>query len=929
MLSSSFIIRTMHGLFNEEREREGLPPVYYKLASENPRNPANSGDAREEALLRMFNADRKLNEYSEVATINGQKYLIYAKPFLETNQACMRCHGDRKDAPDELQKIYSGLGGFNEETGRIRAIESVRIPINNDIAAAMVAATFSISAVVVFALLYTFNLRLKRELHQGTEALAVSEENYRQFASLTSDFVYICARKGDEPFRIRWIGGAFSAISGYSIEELYERGSWGSIIHTEDSDSREEAAAVMNPGDVKVITFRIVTRDKNVRWISDRFRCEKGGADDEFLLYGAARDVTDEKEAEELLQFTRVTINAVSDSIFWVAPDGSISDVNDAACRNLGFSREELLRMNVPDIDPDTTIESVRHEFIELRERKIIRFESRHRTKENRDFPVEIIASYVAHDAREFNCAIARDITERKQMEEAIRASNAFNSQIISSAHEGIVVHGTDIRYQVWNPFMEKLTGVKAFYAIGRSPLELFPFLEGIGMVDRLKRALAGENQEAFEFSFHSEGRENWVLNNCVPLKNDSGEIIGVISTIQEITERKKAEEERLNLEKQLLHAQKLESLGVLAGGIAHDFNNILTSIIGNTDLALLRMNPESPARDNLLQIEQAATRATDLAKQMLAYSGKGKFVIEPIDINRLVEEMTKMLEVSITKKCVLRFNFADALPAVEGDATQLRQIIMNLVINASEAIGDRSGIIAISTGCMQCDRKYLNAAWLNEQIPEGLYIWLEIADTGCGMDKDTLSKLFDPFFTTKFTGRGLGMAAVLGIVRGHRGAIKVYSEPRRGTTFKILLPAGEKPKELFNCTNERKNDWKGSGAVLIVDDEETVIGIGTQMLKELGFTPLAAMNGREALDIFERNQNEISCVILDLTMPGLDGEQTFRELRRIDPDVKVIMSSGYNEQEVTQRFVGKGLAGFIQKPYKLSTLRDIIRKIL
>jgi PAS domain S-box-containing protein len=399
-----------------------------------------------------------------------------------------------------------------------------------------------------------------------------------------------------------------------------------------------------------------------------------------------------------------------------------------------------------------------------------------------------------------------------------------------------------------------------------------------------------------------------------------------IMGVARDISERKRAEEERLKLEQQILHAQKLESLGVLAGGIAHDFNNILMAIIGNAELALMKINKESPATDNLHRIEQAAARAADLAKQMLAYSGKGKFVIESINLNILLEEMLHMLEVSISKKAVLRLNLHQHLPAVEGDITQIRQIVMNLVINASEAIGDKSGVIAISTGCMDCDRSYLKNVWLDENLSDGLYVYLEIADSGCGMDRETMTKLFDPFFTTKFTGRGLGMAAVLGIVRGHLGAIKVYSEANRGTTFKILLPASGRPAEIFNGSTHT-NEWQGNGTVLLVDDEETVRGIGTEMLKELGFTTITANDGRNAVELFKATP-DIAFVILDLTMPHMDGEQCFRELRQLKPDVKVIMSSGYNEQEVTQKFVGKGLAGFIQKPYRLSTLQEVIRKI-
>ncbi len=423
----------------------------------------------------------------------------------------------------------------------------------------------------------------------------------------------------------------------------------------------------------------------------------------------------------------------------------------------------------------------------------------------------------------------------------------------------------------------------------------------------------------------HSDGSWRHFIANGSIYHDPSGSL-RYLGIGRDITDQIKAEEERQALERQLLHSQKLESLGVLAGGIAHDFNNILVAILGNADLALMRISTESPAVENLRRIEQAADRAADLAKQKLAYSGKGKFLVEVLDLNRLLEEMLHMLEVSISKKAVLRFNLHQSLPSIEADATQMRQIIMNLVINASEAIGDRSGVIAITTGSMECDRNYLKDVWLDENISEGLYVYLEIADTGCGMDKETLSKLFDPFFTTKFTGRGLGMAAVLGIVRGHKGAIKVYSEPGKGATFKILLPASGHSSEQ-RAGETGKDVWQGSGTVLLVDDEESVREIGSEMLKELGFTTITANDGREAVEAFRQNP-DISFVILDLTMPHMDGVQCFRELQQLKSDVKVIMSSGYNEQEVTQKFVGKGLAGFIQKPYKFSALKEAIKLI-
>lgn len=399
-----------------------------------------------------------------------------------------------------------------------------------------------------------------------------------------------------------------------------------------------------------------------------------------------------------------------------------------------------------------------------------------------------------------------------------------------------------------------------------------------------------------------------------------------IMSICRDISERKQVEEERRNMELQMQQTQKLESLGILAGGIAHDFNNILMAIMGNADLALLRINPESPAVDNLKRIEQSAARAADLAKQMLAYSGKGKFVIEHIDLSRLVEEMLHMMEVSISKKVVLRLNLNHAIPAVEADATQLRQIIMNLIVNASEAIGDTSGVIAITTSYMECDRNYLKSVWLNENLDAGLYVSLEVSDTGCGMERETLAKLFDPFFTTKFTGRGLGMAAVLGIVRGHKGTIRVYSEPGKGSTFRILLPSTDRTAQIF--VEGEQQEWKGKGTVLLIDDEEMVREIGSEMLRELGLQVVTAEDGRDALQVF-KSRDDIDFVILDLTMPHVDGEQCFRELRELKPDVKVIISSGFNQQQVTEKFLDRGLAGFIQKPYRFSALKEQIKGIL
>jgi two-component system cell cycle sensor histidine kinase/response regulator CckA len=297
--------------------------------------------------------------------------------------------------------------------------------------------------------------------------------------------------------------------------------------------------------------------------------------------------------------------------------------------------------------------------------------------------------------------------------------------------------------------------------------------------------------------------------------------------------------------------------------------------------------------------------------------------------LSEVVEEMAHLLEVSISKKSVLRYNLAKDLPAIEADVTQIRQVIMNLIINASEAIGEKSGVIRVTTGAMSCDRNYLSDTYLNEDLSEGQYVYVEVADTGCGMSPETKAKLFDPFFTTKFTGRGLGLAALLGIIRGHRGAVKVYSELGRGSTFKVLLPAAPGATRPVAIPPTLAETLRGSGGVLVVDDEEIVRGLAREVLGDAGFTVYTASDGEQALDLFRQHAHEIQVVLLDLTMPHMDGLETFTDMRRIRNDVRVILSSGYNEQDATEQFAGKGLTGFIHKPYVAQDLIQIVCKVM
>ena len=396
----------------------------------------------------------------------------------------------------------------------------------------------------------------------------------------------------------------------------------------------------------------------------------------------------------------------------------------------------------------------------------------------------------------------------------------------------------------------------------------------------------------------------------------------------RDISERRRALEERRSMEAKLQETQKLESLGVLAGGIAHDFNNLLTGVLGNASLAASEIPPGSEAHGFLAQIEKAATRAADLCRQMLAYSGKGRFDVRALDLNAMIQETMNLLGISISKRARLDFQFAPSLPAVLADATQLRLIVMNLVINASEAFGECDGVVRVSTGTARLSAADLAGANASPDAKEGNHVWFEVSDTGCGMEPEVLKRIFDPFFTTKFTGRGLGLAAVLGIVRGHRGVLTVTSEPGQGTCFRVLLPVTGDVAEPGPDLVQPVEAWKGSGMVLVVDDEDTVRSVTTRLLDFLGFQTVTATNGREAVDMFP-TLGALRFVFLDLTMPHMDGQETLRELRKLQPDLRVLIMSGFSAQDVASRFAKDPFVDFIQKPFNLTQTREKIRRLL
>ncbi|MFQ5433546.1 MAG: PAS domain S-box protein [Anaerolineae bacterium] len=512
-------------------------------------------------------------------------------------------------------------------------------------------------------------------------------------------------------------------------------------------------------------------------------------------------------------------------------------------------------------------------------------------------------------------------VDELEQAKEALRQSEQKYRQLFENAGDIVYTFDMDGNLTAVNSAVAQITGYTVAEIMESGFMALIHPDDRRVVTELMAQKLTGEYLAPYEIRIiHKDGRTLTLELNSTALMDD-GRLIGIQGIARDVTQRREAEQS-------LRQAQKLESLGLLAGGIAHDFNNLLTGILAQASLALSKLPQDNDGREHLQKVVKAAERASDLTYQLLAYAGKGQFQVDVLDLNQVINSYLGLLETAVPKHIQLQLELSHHLPGIEADRGQIQQLVINLIINAAEAIEKDHGRITIRTYSRVLDETDDEQFWGGDTLPQNAYVCLEVEDNGIGMDEVTMAQIFDPFYSTKTEGRGLGLSATLGIIRAHQGGLQLVSKPGQGTRFVLYFPASPfSPAGVEQAVTAVPT--QSGGLVLVIDDEESVREAVTDILDMAGVQVLTAENGRVGLDAYTARQSEIDLVLLDMQMPVMNGEETFRALIAFDPTVKVLLSSGYTENEVTSQFAGMPFSGFLQKPYNFDTLVEKVQTAL
>ena len=755
--------------------------------------------------------------------------------------------------------------------------------------------------------------QLLKEREMNHKALLLkSEMRFRLLAEQTPLGMAIVDHEG----LFKYMNPMFTTLFGYSVQEtptlqacldrmipdVASRNMVVGLIRGQgDSEAGEEdqphVTVLCKDGSSRNVRFRAFSLDEEKRVII----CEDNS---ELVRALEARRASEEKYIGLLENLT--------DVVYCLDVDGTLLSVNKSAATLLGYEQGEVIGRNIAEVIPEWARKHVPGNLQKVLQEGVAQGISQYRGKDGSIFYLEYSSTLIQPDDQPaYVVGVARDVTDRIVTKKALKESEAKFKLLVESAHDGITYVDTSGYIQFANPRMKEILGDPA--PEGKNLREYYDEENRRILEEHLAVRSKGESSTFLITLTDLEGNQHKMVVSGTPYLESKGNYIGSIGVYTDVSELKK-------LEAQLQQSQKMEAIGTLAGGIAHDFNNILSGVLGYASLLKKHTPPDSQLAHYAEMIEKSAERGATLAGQLLAFSRKGKRFIQTVEVHQLIDDVVEILKRTLDRKISVRCRKEAHSSAVEGDPGQIQQVLMNLCINAKDAMPE-GGRLLLSTKMVELDEAFCRG---HDGLCPGVFLEIDVEDNGEGMGDQVKSRLFEPFFTTKEDGKGtgLGLAMVYGTVKGHGGAIKVYSEVGRGSVFKVLLPL-KKDSVPISVSVLKKRSALGSGTVLVVDDEDIIRELLGEMLEELGFTVISARDGREALAIYRMQWQEIDVVIVDMIMPGLSGREAFVEMKRINPSVRVVLSTGFTKEGAVQETLDEGIAWFIQKPYRLEELSE------
>jgi PAS domain S-box-containing protein len=756
------------------------------------------------------------------------------------------------------------------------------------------------------------------------EALRQSEERYRAVVEQCSEGIYLL---DPDKKQISHTNRAIQNMLGYTSKEISKRIVYDLLAHDkEDVDSKMQQ----------------VIKEKHYFVGERKYRRKDGSlldveASASLIYFGGrevlcvvVRDISERKRAEEALKESekryRDIFENVSDLLYFHDLRGNFIQTNLAFQKESGYGQEELRNLNIMDL----IAEAYKHEFEDYFKRILEKGKDeglmRVMTKNGSELIVEYKSSLVYGPQGPIEVrGSARDITERVLAAKALKQSEEKYRTILESIEDGYYEVDVTGSFTFFNDSFCRILGYSEDELMGINYGKYCAPADVERVYQTFNRVYAtSESVKRFDWEIIKKDGDKVHLEVSVYLmKNPEGQRIGFGGIVRDITERKRAEKERRKLEAQVVQAQKMEAIGTLAGGIAHDFNNLLMGIQGRTSLMTIDTHLPRPHLEHLKGIEDCVRSAADLTKQLLGFARGGRYEVKPTDLNETVKNQNRLFG-RTKKEITIHAKYGKDLWPAEVDEGQIEQVLLNLYVNAWQAMPG-GGELYLQTENVTLDEDFAKPF----TVEAGKYVKISVTDTGVGMDDATRQRIFEPFFTTKEMGRGtgLGLASAYGIIKNHGGFINVYSEKGVGTTFNIYLPASE--KEVIEDKMLSDEVLKGTETILLVDDEEMVADAGGQLLEEIGYSVLIARSGKEAIEIYEKNRDQIGLVILDMIMPVMGGGETYDRLKEANPDIKVLLSSGYSINGEASEILDRGCSGFIQKPFNVKELSQKIRGIL